>query len=187
MRDRFSIIGFTEAELGFIAAILLFAAFAAKSRPAVPNSAPGIISADQWKSIERRLADAAAMKSEIAELKRGREEQVRENLLLQAELNRERSLRSRQKPSCVEKGIARGFIAEVEIAGANLFVVDGGGSDLAGVLRKLSPQLGQAKAAGCVQSIRVGYGGGVSLDDYLAARSKLARDFYVDDIGDIVR
>lgn len=187
MRDRFSIIGFTEAELGFIAAILLLVAFTTKSRSAAPNSAPHTVSAEQWKSIERRLADAAAMKSKIAELNRAREEDERRNLLLQAELERERNLRSRQRPSCMEKGVARGFIADVQVTGPNRFVLDGDGADLAGVLRKLSPQIAQANAAGCVQSIRVSYGGGVLLDDYLAARSKLARDFYIDDAGGAAR
>ena len=178
MRDRFSIIGFTEAELGFIAAVLLFAAFISKVRPASHT-----IPADQWKSIERQLADDAAMKSRIAELRRINAEQARQNLLLQAELNRERTLRSRQKPSCIERGVARGFVADVQIAGVNRFAIGGESCDLTGLLRRLSPQIEQAKAAGCVQSIRVGYGDGVSLADYLAGRSELARDFYVYDTG----
>jgi hypothetical protein len=123
------------------------------------------------------------MKSRIAELSRANAEQARQNLLLQAELDRERNLRSRQKPSCIERHVARGFAADVQIAGANRFVVGGEAYDLTGLLRRLSPQVSQAKAAGCVQSIRVGYGDGVSLNDYLAGRSELARDFYVYDMG----
>jgi hypothetical protein len=168
MRDRFSIIGFTEAELGFIAAILLFAATLTTKPHPVSKPTP-IVSAAEFNQMKLRLA----------ELTRLNAEEIKKNVELQREVDelQNKHLRSKQKPTCIEKKVATGFVAYIEVEGSDEFKKDGEVYDLEALLDQLSPQLTIAQEAGCVQSIHITPVAGLSADEYVRARTALARYF----------
>jgi hypothetical protein len=172
VRDRFSIIGFTEAELGFIVAILLFAAMSSH-RTAVAKPAP-----QPTPAVSRR--DFENLKQQYSQLSRSNAQEIQKNLDLQRELDKQRNLRSRQKPSCIERHIAQGFVAEVQVTGIDQFQLEDETYDIESLLQRFSPQLRQAQDAGCVQSIRVTPGGNISTSDYVRAMNALGRYFYPD-------
>jgi hypothetical protein len=177
VRDRFSVIGFTEAEVGFIAAILLLAAFYSK----VPwNSQPKPSPTRQTAPTPHpvnAIPDVGKLKAQIAGLQG-------DVAKLQSELNRHRHIQSVQKPSCIERGIARTFIADVRVFGEDDFEIEGESYDLAGLRYRVSQPLQQAKDAGCVQSILVEPGSGVATGDYIRGRNRLGQFFYPRDALD---
>jgi len=166
VKDRFSIIGFTEAELGFIAAILLFAAMSAhRTAVAKPVSQPTpAVSRKDFENLQRQFS-----------------QEIRKNVALQHELDRQRNLRSRQKPSCIERHIAQDFVAEIQVTGIDQFQLEDETYDMKGLLQRFSPQFKQAQDAGCVQSIRATPGTNISTSDYVRAMNALGRHFYLDD------
>jgi hypothetical protein len=170
VRDRFSIIGFTEAELGFIVAILLFAAMSAH-RTAVAKPVPKLTPAVSRKDFEN-------LKQQFSQLARSNAQEIQKNLELQRELDRQSNLRSRQKPSCTERHIAQGFVAEIQVTGIDQFQLEGKTFDMSDLLQRFSPELKQAQNAGCIQSIRVIPGANISTRDYVQARNALGQHFY---------
>jgi hypothetical protein len=177
VRDRFSVIGFTEAELGFIAAILLLAAFYSKipwnSQPKPPPTPQTALTPHPAHAIP----DVAKLKAQIAGLQG-------DVAKLESELNRHRHLQSVQKPSCIERGIARTFIADVQVFGDDDFEMQGESYDLTRLLSRLSQPLQESKDAGCVQSIRIAPGNGVATGDYIRGRNQLGQFFYPRDALD---
>jgi hypothetical protein len=173
VRDRFSIIGFTEAELGFIVAILLFAAMSSH-RVAIAKPAPRPTPAVSRKDFEN-------LKRQYSQLALSNAEEIQKNLALQRALDKQSNLRSRQKPSCKERNIAQGFVGEVEVAGIDQFQLKGKTFDMDGLVQHFSTELKQAQGAGCVQTIRVTPGANISTRDYVRARNALGQRFYPSD------
>ena len=173
VRDRFSIIGFTEAELGFIVAILLFAAMSThRTAVAKPVSRPTpVVSRKDFENLKRQFSQLASSNAQ----------EIQKNFALQRELDRQSNLRSRQKPSCIERHIAQSFIAEIQVTGIDQFQLEDDTYDMESLLQRFSPQLKQAQDAGCVQSIRVTPGANISTSDYVRAMNALGRHFYWDD------
>jgi hypothetical protein len=173
VRDRFSIIGFTEAELGFIVAILLFAAMSShRVAIAKPASRPTpAVSRKDFENLKRKYSELALSNAE----------EIQKNLALQRELDKQSKLRSRQKPTCKELNIAQGSVGEVEVTGIDRFQLEGKTFDMDGLLQHFAPELKQAQDAGCVQTIRVMPGANISTPDYVRARNTLGQRFYASD------
>jgi hypothetical protein len=186
MREQFSIIGFTEAELGFIAAILLFAVFQSRAPHAVEKPGPKVTSGSpalkppapqisiSSEAAERLKQENSQLQLRIAALQR----QIAES---QRELDKKKKLQSGQKPSCIERGIAHSFIAVVQVAGGDRFDIEGEGYDLEGVRAHLSKELQEAKEGGCVQSVVVGPAKNITPEEYVIGRNRLGQYFYPKD------
>jgi hypothetical protein len=177
MRDRQSIIGFTEAELGFFAAILLLAVFLEHRHRSptlpTPHSEGRTIAPEQTHarivSLERRLAELQSSRSQL----------MREREKLETEIQRIKGLRSRQKPSCRERGVTKDFLFNVTVEGSNSFKIGETVTNLAGLLRSAGARLELAKQADCVESVRIFYDyGRVSLAQAVIARRSLQEHFY---------
>jgi hypothetical protein len=177
MRDRQSIIGFTEAELGFFVAVLLLAVFLERRSTAPSAERPRKDAAVELQQariqighLEQRLADLPATQSDL-----GRERQS-----AKTETQAIKGLRSRQKPSCRERGVAKGFLLNVTVEGSNSFKVGDTVMNLAGLLGSVEPRLAVARQADCVESVRIFYDyRRVSLGQAVIARHSLQEHFYV--------
>jgi hypothetical protein len=177
MRDRQSIIGFTEAELGFFVAILLLAVFLERRSTVLPADRPRKDAAAELKQarvqinhLEQRLAELRAAQSHFAH----------ERQSLDTELQTIKGLRSRQKPSCRERGITKSFLLDVTVESSNSFKVGDTVTNLAGLLRSVEPRLEAARQADCVESVRIFYDyGRVSLVQAVIARRSLQEHFYI--------
>lgn len=168
MSDRFSIIGFTEAELGFVSAILLFAALSARPHPGVQRGSKLL---PPTRAVS--LKDFEMLQNQCKQL-------ARENSNLRSRMDRRSHLRSRQKPSCVELKVEKSFIADLQVFATNSFQVNGQLYNLDELLKKLGPEMGKAKEKDCVQSVRASPNSRVSSNDYVRAVNSLQRYFYVD-------
>ncbi len=179
MRDRQSIIGFTEAELGFFVAILLFA-FLVEHRAYInAKPPPQNVSLESDKS-HARIKELESLLSHS--LKR-RSELASQNKDLLKEIKELTGVRSHQKPSCTEKRLEKGFLFDVTVEGANSFVIGDKLTDLDGLLNSVESRLENADREGCVESIRVFYSDKVSTPESLAARKALQRRFYITEPG----
>jgi hypothetical protein len=145
MSDRQSIIGFTEAELGFFLALLcliLFVIAAAKPNPPPqpPEPKGAVIPQD---SLDRLLHELHASAQRIA--------------TLEATIDTLRDRRSRITPSCSEKGIASGPLFTVAVISPNRFRLDGAPVSIEEILARTQAERAAAKRAGCVHAVRVAY------------------------------
>ncbi len=178
MSDKYSVIGFTEAELGLFVAILIFIIAAAGPRSDVSStgksqSTPSATSMPNLESLSRQIE---------ALTKENRRLQAR-LALLEAEAQKTSALRSRQLPSCKEKRLTKGFLFDVVITGPESFQVGSRKYDFDALIDNFDSQISSAKAAGCVHTIRVFYVPGVSLSDYLGSLDELRQYFYPSDSG----
>jgi len=192
MSDRQSIIGFTEAELGFFVAILLFAfVFEHRVNTDKPKPQPTVQSVEKAptlkfenlpdlslelnkssariKELESLLADSLLRRSQLASQSED----------LQKQINQLKGLRSRQTPTCIAKKIEKGFLLDVTVQSANSFVTGEKLTDLDGLLNSVEPRLEAAEREGCVESVRVFYSDRVSTSDSLVARRALQQYFYI--------
>jgi hypothetical protein len=163
VRDRFSIIGFTEAELGFIVAILLLAAMLSHRTAVVkPTSKPTpAVSLKEFESLKQQVSQLTIS-----------------NKALKHALDQQSNLRSRLKPPCVERHIAKGFIGDIRVTGIDQFQLEGKTFNMDDLLDRFSTELKQAQEAGCVQSIRITPSPNISPGDYVRARNALGQHFY---------
>jgi hypothetical protein len=146
MSDRQSIIGFTEAELGFFLALLclilfVVAAANAAQSPAPLETKPTVsITAD---SMRKLLGDLEASNRRLANL--------------EAQLDSLRDRRSRITPSCKEKGVAAGPLFTIAVVAPDRFILEGQTLSIQDVLAKTGANRAEAQRAGCVHEIRVEY------------------------------
>ena len=124
------------------------------------------------------------LREQNAELQKQNDELRAQLASLETELGKVKGNRSRLLPPCKEKGIAAGPLFRATIEGPHSFRVGEVVYDLRGLMAAFSVQVAQAKAAGCVQSVRISHDGSVTLHDYLTAASELKQQFYVtEDVG----
>jgi hypothetical protein len=162
---RFAVMGFTEAELGFVMAALLAttAVAALRDRDARVNGVSQEL--DLLKAERDRLRD---------ELQRTKAELER----TKAELERRRSTKV---PQCWEKGERREPIATLTVLGNNLYDLEGHALTINDILGRLAPHIARGAALGCRYVVRALPRPGVDAIDQSAAVWKLRRYFDVDD------
>jgi hypothetical protein len=181
-RDRQSIIGFTEAELGFFLAILFALLYVLATVPARADDGAVVemeqIPADSLLALRDSLAriteerdTVAAARERLAAEQRRLEER---RLTLEDSLGEIRK-KSNITPNCTEKGLATGPLFRVVILGRDAFLVEGRTVPLSGVRAHAAEALQAAHAAGCIHRINVGFAGDVQTEDYDAARLALTR------------
>jgi hypothetical protein len=164
LSERPSIIGFTEAELGFFLAllclVLLAVAAPAVGTPPEEPETEEVVPADSADRLERRLAAA---------------EQRIDSLRTVLDTLRDR--RSRITPSCVERGAAGGPIGTVTIHGPDRFGWRGDRLTRAELLAVTAAERSRARAARCVHQLRVHYEAGLDAASLDSGWRALAGEF----------
>ena len=154
MTDSQSIIGFTEAELGFFL-VLMFVLIWAIS-PAVADTG---ISADSAALLEKRAIILAAAndsaRRRLKQLERAAD-----------------SMRSTILPSCRSKAIVRGPLMYVTAVGAGRFILGRDTVPFGAIAEQTANARAVARSVGCVHQIRFAVAGNV-----LAAESERARAY----------
>ncbi len=93
--------------------------------------------------------------------------------------NFKKGLKSKQTPSCIEKGLAKGPLAEITILGINNYAVRGKEYGFQ-VLRALfEDDIGNARRAGCIHSVNVSADKHLTSQEYDEGLRKLEQLFYV--------
>lgn len=167
---RFTVMGFTEAELGFVLAAL----FAAMAVARVGDE-------DQRDATIEGLQQAAVERDSIA----GEYDRYRDSMRVvlanaQARIE-EAEKRSTKVPQCWEKGEQREPVAVLAVLGSDLFLLGDERLSLDGVRQRLAERLARADTLGCRFVVRAAPTGTVSSGDHTAAVWALRRYFDVDD------
>ena len=137
MADRQSILGFTEAELGFFLVLLCVVLWAASAlttpvpKP-VPNRAN--ITRDSLVKLQVRLAQ---LEGTVDSLRRVVD-----------------SLRSPIWPSCISRGLSSGTLLTAVVIGAGLFRVERDTLDIKELARRTARARVRANAAECREEVR---------------------------------
>jgi len=153
---RFTVLGFTEAELGFV----LAAVFAALSMSVLAErAAPGDLAAEN-----RRLA---VERDSVARAFAAFRDSARK--------------RSNKVPRCSEKGEPADAVADVRILGRNLYELGGQRVNGANVATRLDSLIKRARSLECRYLIRTHATPGVDGPDHSAAVRRLWALFDVDD------
>jgi hypothetical protein len=160
---RFTVLGFTEAELGFTLAALFVALSGYQIVEATGSADVAAQATDSVRVMQDQLAVA---KQEIDSLKR---------------------LTSRLTPYCSERGETSANIARVTVVSATRYRIDRieGVAEpprvevpLSGLTERLSGWLEIGKAKRCRFGIEVVPGAGLTADTFMRARDPLSRIFY---------
>lgn len=164
--QRTDIVGLTLAEL---ALVLLFC---------MVTVVKPVHSTRNQDAVASARKDLAEQKSLVLAL-------TKENDALRARFSAERpNLRSKQIPSCREKGIVTDWLFVTTIRERNLYDIQGGVTvTLEKLLGLYSPRLTKAAQQGCVESIEVYLGKDVSAVDYDYALRRLEEHFYTAQMG----
>src|SRR6266511_6189547 len=152
MSDRQSVIGFTEAELGLFIAILFLALFV---------SAPGKNADPPYVTLPKATVDSLRQRVQVLTL----------------QLDTLRGRRSKQRPSCREKGLTNDYLLDVGVLSASSFQVGRRVYNAAQLLESVRSSIDRALSAGCVHQIRVRYRSGLSAGEYDEAVRTLERHF----------
>jgi hypothetical protein len=153
--DSQSIIGFTEAELGLFLAVL-FLILALGSQSVAPSKIPShpktSAPIDLSQKVEQQNKDIKALSQQLsAATKRA---DIAEAAAKHAN-SQQQHLRSKQRPTCHEKGIQTGtFLFDVTVLAAG-FQVGNKNYNWEELLQAYAPQLQQAMATDCSYTVRV--------------------------------
>jgi hypothetical protein len=92
---------------------------------------------------------------------------------------KDKKLKSKQKPSCIEVGASNGFLASVVIENKNLFRIRQQTYNMTTLKNYFSEDLATARKMGCVHSLKIIHHAEINLKDYLSSLKKLERLFYI--------
>jgi hypothetical protein len=160
---RFTVMGFTEAELGFVIAAL-FAAMAISERSDAENRAA------ETRALEKQAAAARAL------------ERQRDSIASAFKTYRDSvHKRSNKTPRCTEKGEPPGPIAELRVLGRDLYLMQGERLTSSQVVDRLSPWVARSKELACHYLVRTIPTSGVDGPAHSAAVRRLWARFDVDD------
>lgn len=152
MRDRQSVIGFTEAELGLVLALVglgLWASVEQKKEPPKPPQ-QGVVAVPQG-TIDS-LVEAA------------KERDYLRGALQRA--NAQLANVSTQTPRCIERGYAYPQIASITVLEANTFAVGESQVDLEGLLELLKVEQRFASDSSCRHAVWVTSARGLGADEF---------------------
>jgi hypothetical protein len=151
LRERQSVIGFTEAELGLVLAVVGLSLWASIT-PRTPGTVE--IRSEELDSLRRAAAEAVHARGTLDSLR---------------EVVDKMPGRSNQTPTCVEKGFATRVIADIRIVDANEFVVEEARLSMDELLDRLAGPLAYARENECRHSVRVHVESNVSPESFTAA------------------
>lgn len=179
---RFTVMGFTEAELGFILAALF--AVIAVSTLADSHVADDLRTqlTTLRAEIAKALEDRKQAESNLAKVLSQLHETRARLSAAESEIERFRAkLQSTKKPQCWEKGEQREPIAEVTVIGADRYRYRGVDLSLVGLTGRLQAYISRADELKCRFVVRAIPMRGVDTVDHAAAVWKLRRYFDVND------
>lgn len=158
-----TIIGFTEAELGLVLAVVFLVLWVVGNRPIAKAQEPpvAVVTKDSADRLAARADSLAAM-----------------NEVLELTLDSLRPKRSRMAPSCTEVRVANGPLLTVRVEGSNTYVVEGKSYTWAQLLEFTSLARAAAVHAKCRQQIRVTTDPDISAEAYNRALRRLRGQFY---------
>lgn len=168
---RFTIIGFTEAELGFVLAAL-FIAIAVTAVHERDASATSIV--EQQSMTDSLVAAADAARDTVGQLRA-------QSTLLSDSIDALEAKISTKVPQCWEKGEPAGAIAEVDVLGANRFRLNGEAVTIDGVRARLASFIARSDSLGCRYIVRARPTSGIDAVQQSAAVWELRRHFDVND------
>jgi hypothetical protein len=168
---RFTIMGFTEAELGFVLAAL----FIAVAIAAINERDASAVSVDQHETAADSLrAEMIAMRDSVARLRNS-------STILRDSLEALEARISTKVPQCWEKGQQSAPIAEVAVLGANRFRMNGATVDIDGIRERLARFITVADSLDCRFVVRARPTSGIDAVQQSAAVWQLRRYFDVND------
>lgn len=119
----------------------------------------------------------ASLQGEMESLKRQNTELKRQVVTMQSEL------RSKAKPTCVEAGIAKGWLFTTTIRGRNAYELNGRIMSLEEILSANRQALLVAEKEECLHRIKLFYGLGVAGIDYDYALRRIEEPFATKKMG----
>jgi len=157
---RFTVLGFTEAELGFVLAAT-FAAFG------VAYSAPDASADAALARADSAYQAAAKARDSISAALGAFRDSVRK--------------KSNLTPPCYEKGEPKTPIAELTIVGANRYLLDDEMVTFSDLEARFAESLARSSALGCRYQVIARARSGVDAPVHSAAMARLKSRFYVDE------
>lgn len=157
---RFTVLGFTEAELGFVLAAT-FAAFG------VAYSVPDQSAETALAKADSAYRSASKTRDSIAVMLQALRDSVRK--------------KSNLTPPCSEKGESRAPIAEFTIVGRDRYDVGNEVLSFAEVQARLAPAIEKSAALACKFHVIARARAGVDAPVHSAAMARLKTRFYVDE------
>lgn len=164
---KFTIMGFTEAELGFVLAAL----FVAVAIGAIHERDAAAAKVDEQ-------VDVVAM---LDSLRESQQELAREKALLQDSIDALMAKISTKVPQCWEKGEPREVIATVDVLGASRFRMNGQQLTMEQIRERLAPYIARGDSLGCRYIVRARPTAGVDARAQSDAVWRLRRWFDVND------
>jgi hypothetical protein len=151
---RFTVMGFTEAELGFV----LAGVFAALAASTTSDRQSAVTAHARSDSLTRRLdsvtAELTAFRDSVAK-------------------------KSNKTPRCSEKGESAAPIARLRVLGRDRYDFDGAVLSFRDVEARLAPEIARARALGCRYLVETVATPGVDGPEHSAAVSRLWSQFDV--------
>ena len=172
---RFTVLGFTEAELGFVLATLFVAI---SGYQIVEARGAGELSAAAGQQV---AATQDSLRKAQDSLRVARESlaAARDSVTLaREEVESLRRLTSRLTPYCSERGETDQPIARIVVMDARTYRMDGTQMPITGVTSRLSRWLTVSREKGCRFGVEVLPGPGLGAEDFMRAREPLSRLFY---------
>lgn len=171
---RFTVMGFTEAELGFVVAAL-FAAVA------VATLNDRDVSASDGQKVRQILEETRAeLERTKAELGKTRRE-LEQALIKLKKFQDEQEKRSTKMPQCWEKGRQRAPIGEVVVLGENSYELEGEVANIDRILERFSSSVSDGESLGCRYVLKAWPSADVNAVSHSKAVALLRRHFDVDD------
>lgn len=170
MSQRQTVIGFTEAELGFFLVFAMLLLFLVTRRPVFATAGP-----TDSVTVATHTLDSLQRQANAANTVQQQRDSLRQRL---AELG-DTGKRSRMTPSCKEKGLATGPLFDATVRGIDDFELGGDRLDAASIRQRFSAELARSAAAGCRHTARLFYAPGLSADMLQSGMQHLARFVYV--------
>ncbi|HSJ32854.1 MAG TPA: hypothetical protein VK933_15545 [Longimicrobiales bacterium] len=171
---RFTIMGFTEAELGFVLAALFIAVAITAIHERDVSAAAAEELRDNVVNVDSLQSAAAAARDTVGEL-RDRETALRDSI---AALNAKISTKV---PQCWEKGETTTVIAELDVLGANRFRMNGATLDIDQVRDRLASFIARGDSLDCRYIVRARPTRGIDAVQQSDAVWRLRRYFDVND------
>jgi hypothetical protein len=168
---RFTIMGFTEAELGFVLAAL----FVAVAVTAVHERDASAVTVEAQTSLADSLrAETAAARDSLALMRK-------DLALLGDSLTTLEDKISTKVPQCWERGESSAPIASLAVLGANRFEMNGNTMTIDGITERLSSFIERGNELGCRFVVRARPTRGIDAVQQSAAVWQLRRYFDVND------
>ena len=161
MKHQKNIIGWTLFELVVLLAFFVYPSYVLRqesSKKEVQNL---------QNTLNRAAQKIQNLKEESGELKTRLED-----------LEKKEELKSKQLPSCIEKGLADGFLFQVKIIGEDRYFIDNKEFTSIEILNFYQSDIEYAKQNGCVHSIWVESDTDIDASAYIAALKKIQMSFY---------